>query len=119
MLTDPSDIVIRDQQVSAPEIKGDTEANVRAVLNVPNGPEALIVKRGSAGATVHLRDGSVTEVPGFPVDIYNVLGAGGRLCQRFYLRTLERVGLLQVRPDGERLRCHRSDPARLCELYGL
>ena len=83
MLTDPGDIVIRDQQVSAPEIKGDTEANIEAILNVQGGPEALIVKRGAEGATVHLRDGGVTQVPGFPVEIYNILGAGDAFASGF------------------------------------
>ena len=83
MLKRPEDIRIRDQQISAPEVGGDTEANIEAMLNVPGGPEALVVKRGSAGATVHLRDGAVSEVPGFPVDIYNVLGAGDAFASGF------------------------------------
>ena len=53
------------------------------MLSVQNGPEALVVKRGSDGATIHLRDGSVTEVPGFPVGIYNVLGAGDAFASGF------------------------------------
>lgn len=83
MLNRPEDIVIKDQQISAPEIRGDIEANISAMLTVPNGPEALVVKRGSAGATIHLRDGQVTQVPGFPVDIYNVLGAGDAFASGF------------------------------------
>ena len=83
MLQRPEDIIIKDQQISAPEIKGDIDANIEAMLSVPNGPEALVVKRGSDGATIHLRDGSVTEVPGFPVDIYNVLGAGDAFASGF------------------------------------
>ena len=79
----PEDIVIRDQQISAPEIKGDIDANIGAILSVPNGPEALVVKRGSDGATVHLRKGDVVSAPGFPVDIYNVLGAGDAFASGF------------------------------------
>ena len=50
MLTDPGDLEIIHQQISAPIIRGDIEANIKAILAVPNGPETLVVKRGSAGA---------------------------------------------------------------------
>jgi len=76
MLTDPADIEIRDQQISAPIIRGDVEANIAAMLARRPGPEALIVKRGHEGCTVHLEDGTLTRVPGFEVEVMNVLGAG-------------------------------------------
>lgn len=76
MLTDPNDIEIQHQQISAPIIRGDVEANIRSVMAMQGGPEALVVKRGSAGATVHLRSGETITAPGFPVDVVNVLGAG-------------------------------------------
>jgi len=76
MLTDASQVRVTHQQVSAPEIEGDVNANVRALLVVPGGPKVLVVKRGAAGATVFTADGSVTDVPGFPVEVHNVLGAG-------------------------------------------
>lgn len=76
MLTDPADLVVRHQQVSAPEIRGDTEASVAAILAVGGGPEALVVKRGADGSTVHLRSGEVVRAPGFPVEVVNVIGAG-------------------------------------------
>jgi 5-dehydro-2-deoxygluconokinase len=88
MVQRPEDIVIRHQQISAPEIRGDIEANIAAILGVPNGPSALVVKRGAKGATVHLRYGGVIDVPGFPVEIYNVLGAGDAFAAGFiYGRT--------------------------------
>ena len=76
MISSPEDIIIKHQQVSAPEIRGDIETNIAAILGVESGPEALVVKRGAQGATVHLREGERLDVPGFPVDIHNVLGAG-------------------------------------------
>lgn len=76
MLADPADVAVADQQVSAPTVRGDLEANVARLLGVPGGPAALVVKRGARGATVHLRDGGVVEAPGFPVEVVNVLGAG-------------------------------------------
>ena len=83
MLRRPEDIVIRDQQISAPEIRGDLEANIEAILGIDNGPEALVVKRGSEGATVHLRSGEVVTAPGFPVEVMNVLGAGDAFASGF------------------------------------
>ena len=83
MLTDPSDLEITHQQISAPIIRGDTEANIKAILAVPNGPETLVVKRGSAGVSVYQRDGTKQDVPGFPVEVYNVLGAGDAFASGF------------------------------------
>jgi 5-dehydro-2-deoxygluconokinase len=83
MLQDPKDIEIKDSQISAPIIKGNTTKNIKALLSVPNGPEALVVKRGGKGATIHLRSGEVVKVPGFPVEIYNVVGAGDAFASGF------------------------------------
>ncbi|MEX2542137.1 MAG: 5-dehydro-2-deoxygluconokinase [Trueperaceae bacterium] len=76
MLTDPAQLRVVDQQVSAPEIGGDVEANIEALLALTAGPEVVVAKRGSAGATVHRRGEDVLRVPGFPVEVQNVLGAG-------------------------------------------
>ena len=82
MLTDPADLEIVHQQISAPVIRGDTEANIEAILAVPNGPDVLVVKRGSAGASVYT-NGARQDVPGFPVEVYNVLGAGDAFASGF------------------------------------
>jgi len=74
MLKDPAQIRIRNQQISAPEISGDIDASIAAILK--KGVNTLIVKRGNKGSSVFLRDGSVTNVPGFRVEVVNVLGAG-------------------------------------------
>jgi 5-dehydro-2-deoxygluconokinase len=81
MLRDPSQVKITHSQISAPEISGDIEANIQALLKL--GPQALVVKRGSKGAAVHLEDGKVIDVPGFPVEVYNVLGAGDAFASGF------------------------------------
>lgn len=83
MLSDTSQVRVTHQQVSAPEVEGDVNANVRALLAVPSGPQAVIVKRGANGASVFLRDGTVTDVPGFPVEVHNVLGAGDAFASGF------------------------------------
>lgn len=88
MLQDPKDIEIRNAQMSSPIIKGNLKKNIQALLSIPNGPEALVVKRGPKGATIHLRLGKTLEVPGFPVEIYNTLGAGDAFASGFiYGRT--------------------------------
>jgi len=68
MLQDPADIEIRDQQISAPVIHGDIEQNIATMLEGAKGLEALVVKRGSQGVTVHTNT-DIVRVPGFPVDI--------------------------------------------------
>ncbi|MEM7118277.1 MAG: 5-dehydro-2-deoxygluconokinase [Chloroflexota bacterium] len=81
MLQDPSQIKISHSQVSAPEISGDLDANIQGLLAL--GPEALIVKRGAKGASVFLANGEMMDVPGFPVEIYNILGAGDAFASGF------------------------------------
>ncbi|MDZ7799716.1 MAG: 5-dehydro-2-deoxygluconokinase [Trueperaceae bacterium] len=76
MLRDPAALRVEHQQISAPEISGDLDADVRDLLAVPSGPEALVVKRGDEGARIYLRSGEVIEAPGFPAEVVNVLGAG-------------------------------------------
>jgi 5-dehydro-2-deoxygluconokinase len=74
MLSDPNQVKIKNQQISAPEIRGNVDAAIKDIMAI--GIEALIVKRGAKGSTVYLKDGTVTDVPGFPVEVVNVLGAG-------------------------------------------
>lgn len=81
MLSDPASIKIKNQQISAPEIRGDIDASIRSIMKL--GLKALVVKRGAKGSTVFLNDGTVTDVPGFPVDVINVLGAGDAFASGF------------------------------------
>ena len=80
-LADKSQLVISHQQISAPEIKGDIDEAIRGILQL--GVDALIVKTGSRGAVVYLPDGTVQEVPGFPVEVVNILGAGDAFAAGF------------------------------------
>ncbi len=61
-------------QVSDARVTGDTLAAIGSILD--SGPEAVVEKVGAQGARIHLRDGEIVEAPGFPVEIYNILGAG-------------------------------------------
>ena len=81
MLSDPNMIKIKNQQISAPEIRGNVDAAIQQIMAL--GLEALIVKRGEKGSTVFLKDGTFIDVPGFPVEVMNVLGAGDAFASGF------------------------------------
>lgn len=51
----------------------ELELRIDSLLEL--GPEAVVTKRGSSGATVRTADGAL-DVDGFPVDIVNTVGAG-------------------------------------------
>jgi 5-dehydro-2-deoxygluconokinase len=80
-LQNADQVHISHQQISAPEIKGDIEVSIQKIIK--SGPELLIVKRGSKGATIYYKNGRVQDVPGFPVEILNVLGAGDAFASGF------------------------------------
>lgn len=80
-LSDASQVSIKHQQISAPEITGDINESIAKILSL--GVEILIVKRGSEGVTVFDNKGNKQDVPGFPVKILNVLGAGDAFASGF------------------------------------
>ena len=67
-------VEITDSTITAPSVSGDLVAAIEELIGL--GCRALVVKRGAQGATVHLEGGEVVSVPGFPVEVLNVLGAG-------------------------------------------
>jgi 5-dehydro-2-deoxygluconokinase len=73
-LNDKSQLNIKNQQISSPEISGDINNSISKLLSL--GIETLIVKRGKNGATIFQQNSKTKDVPGFPVKILNVLGAG-------------------------------------------
>jgi len=85
MLTDTSQISLTHSQVSDARVSGDINAAIQALLDL--GPRVLAHKRGAAGSTVHLiSNGNVAtqiEVPGFPVEVENILGAGDAFASGF------------------------------------
>ena len=81
MLTDPARLRISHSQISAPEITGNLDEAIQGLLVF--GPQALVVKRGPKGATTFLQDGRSISAPGFPVEVYNVLGAGDAFASGF------------------------------------
>ena len=78
VLTDPGQIHLVHSQDSDARVGGDIGAAVEALLAL--GPRVVLHKRGAAGARVHLATpggpAQEIDVPGFPVDVANILGAG-------------------------------------------
>ncbi len=80
-LTDKEQLQIKHQQISAPEIRGNIDAAITEIM--ASGVETLVVKRGEAGASIFQPGKQEVVVPGFPVEVLNVLGAGDSFCAGF------------------------------------
>jgi 5-dehydro-2-deoxygluconokinase len=78
MLSDPAQVAVTHSQVSDARVGGDVGLAIAGLLEM--GPRVVVEKIGPEGARLHERedDGSttVTEAPGYPVEITNILGAG-------------------------------------------
>jgi 5-dehydro-2-deoxygluconokinase len=74
MLADPRQMKLTHSQVSDTKVAGDSRSNIEKMLL--HNLEAVVEKVGSEGAKIHLPTGEVIQAPGFPVEIYNILGAG-------------------------------------------
>jgi 5-dehydro-2-deoxygluconokinase len=81
MLHSSDQVTIKDQQISAPEITGDLDEAIAGILKL--GVKILIVKSGADGVAIHNADGTIEKVPGFPVEVLNVLGAGDAFASGF------------------------------------
>lgn len=85
MLTDTTQISIAHSQISDARVLGDTDAAIRQLLTL--GPHVLVQKRGANGSRIHLVSGEEgttrIEVPGFPVEVQNILGAGDAFASGF------------------------------------
>jgi 5-dehydro-2-deoxygluconokinase len=80
-LTDPTQVDVTHSQISGARVAGDLDAAVEAMRR--RGPKVVVVKRGEKGATVFEAGMDPSDVPGFPVEIYNVLGAGDAFAAGF------------------------------------
>jgi len=87
MLTNTSQISLTHSQVSDARVSGDIDTAIRSLLSL--GPRVLAQKRGAAGSRIHLvsnrsiESASQIEVPGFPVEVSNILGAGDAFASGF------------------------------------
>ncbi|MBN8639445.1 MAG: 5-dehydro-2-deoxygluconokinase, partial [Anaerolineae bacterium] len=74
LMIETGQMSLTHSQISDTHVQGDTERAIAALLAM--GPEALILKTGSRGSRIYLKNGEVIEAPGYPVEVYNILGAG-------------------------------------------
>lgn len=93
MLTHAGQVNLTYSQISDARVSGDIDAAIEALLSL--GPRVLAQKRGAAGSRIHLVSNSLDgaraeneegasptpsssqiDVPGFPVEVQNILGAG-------------------------------------------
>ncbi len=74
MLREHAHVSVQHSQISSARVAGDPEAAVQAMLAA--GVKAVVRKRGAHGSQVYTREGEVIDVPAFPVEVVNVLGAG-------------------------------------------
>ncbi|GAC1399114.1 MAG: hypothetical protein NVS4B12_14950 [Ktedonobacteraceae bacterium] len=85
MLTDSSQVSLTHSQVSDAHVSGDISTAIQSLLEL--GPRVLAQKRGAAGATVHFssheNSSAPIDVPGFPVEVSNILGAGDAFASGF------------------------------------
>ena len=81
LLRDATLAVGTEEETRAAANLDDLDEAVESLLE--SGIEALIVKRGARGSTVFRNDGSSNDVPAFPVEVLNVLGAGDAFASGF------------------------------------
>lgn len=74
-------VTVEHSQVSGARVSGDVLQATNKILAA--GPEALVLKRGGEGTTVYLQSGETVEAATFPVEVYNVLGAGDAFASGF------------------------------------
>ena len=77
MLSETSQVSVTHSQISDARVSGNIKSAIGRLLRL--GPRVLAQKRGAAGSRIHLAEaGEITslDVPGFPVEVQNILGAG-------------------------------------------
>lgn len=77
MMGERADVRLTHSQVSDARVGGDVDAAIATILSM--GPQLLFQKRGADGSRVHVvRTAGIErlEAPGYPVEVYNILGAG-------------------------------------------
>jgi 5-dehydro-2-deoxygluconokinase len=80
-LTRSDQVNVSHSQISGAEVAGDVAAAVHAMQR--RGPKTIVVKRGEHGATLFELGEPPCDIPGFPVTVYNVLGAGDAFAAGF------------------------------------
>jgi 5-dehydro-2-deoxygluconokinase len=85
LLLDTGQMDLTHSQMSDTRVMGNVEEAIAALLSL--GPRVLLQKLGADGVRVHVRqeDGRIERIdaPGYPVEVYNILGAGDAFAAGF------------------------------------
>lgn len=85
LLLDTGQMNLTHSQVSDTKVAGNVEDAIVTLLS--SGPAVLLQKLGADGVRVHVKqaDGQVNRIdaPGYPVEVYNILGAGDAFAAGF------------------------------------
>lgn len=80
-LTEGGQVSVEHSQVSDARVSGDLARAIQIVL--AGGPEALVMTRGREATRIYTRPGEVIDAEPFPVEVYNILGAGDAFASGF------------------------------------
>lgn len=80
VMTKSEQLTVTHSQMSGAHVAGTGDA-VLQLLSL--GSRAVVQKLGPQGASVHLQSGETLSVPGYPVTVVNVLGAGDAFAAGF------------------------------------
>jgi 5-dehydro-2-deoxygluconokinase len=80
-LTDGASVSVEHSQISDARVSGDLDHAIEVVLSA--GPEALVMTRGREATRICTKKGEAIEAAPFPVEVYNVLGAGDAFASGF------------------------------------
>ena len=89
-LSDLAQVSVSHSQGSDARLDGDLERSIDETVGA--GPEAVVVKEGTRGATVYLAGGGSVQAPAFPVAVTNILGAGDAFASGFLRGYLAQEG---------------------------
>ena len=81
VLGDADQISLTHQQVSDARVSGDVDAAIAMLMRL--GVDVLVEKRGEDGARIHRKGAGSEVVPGYPVEVMNILGAGDAFASGF------------------------------------
>ena len=80
-LSSVSQVSLTHQQVSDARVSGEIMESIEMLLSY--GPEVVVEKRGREGARAHVSGAEPVDADGFPVKVYNILGAGDAFAAGF------------------------------------
>lgn len=80
-LTAGETVSVEHSQISDARVSGDLDRAIEGILAA--GPEAVVITRGRQSTMIHTRSGERIEAEPFPVEVYNILGAGDAFASGF------------------------------------